>query len=241
VSSRDVAQTMLIGSAALLMAIALVLTLSRSGLLGLVVAAVLLAALLLRRAAVRRQGMALAFVAAVLVLPITWVGVDTLGSRFAARNMDGLDGRLGAWADAWRVARAFPIAGTGLNTYGTAMLFYQTSDPVHHYDAAHSDYLQLAAEGGLLVALPAATAFILLVITIGARTRLVAEHASEYWIRMGAIAGLIAMAVQELTDFSLQIPANAVLFAVVGGIALRVTDRREARANPELDRFEQPC
>lgn len=228
-SSRDVAQTMLIGSAVLLMAIALVLTLSRSGLLGLVVAAVLLAALLLCRAGLRRQGIALAFLTTVLVLPITWVGVDTLEARFTARNMVGLDGRLGAWADAWRVARAFPLAGTGLNTYGTAMLFYQTSDPVHHYDAAHSDYLQLAAEGGLLVAVPAAMTLILLVITIGARTRSISEHASEYWIRMGAIAGLIAIAAQELTDFSLQIPANAVLFAVVGGIALRVptSEKRE--------------
>lgn len=47
-----------------------------------------------------------------------------------------------------------PTRGTGLNTYGVSTLFYQTSVPGQHLREAHNDYLQLAAEGGLLLGVP---------------------------------------------------------------------------------------
>lgn len=43
---------------------------------------------------------------------------------------------------------------------------------------------------------------------------------TAYWIRVGAVTGLIAISLQEAVDFSLQIPANAALFAVLCGIVL---------------------
>jgi hypothetical protein len=43
---------------------------------------------------------------------------------------------------------------------------------------------------------------------------------SSYWIRIGAVTGLAAIALQETVEFSLQMPGNAALFAVLCGIAL---------------------
>lgn len=40
------------------------------------------------------------------------------------------------------------------------------------------------------------------------------------WIRIGAVTGLLAIAIQEAGDFSLQMPANAALFCVLIAIAL---------------------
>src|SRR4029453_14876969 len=40
------------------------------------------------------------------------------------------------------------------------------------------------------------------------------------WLRAGAVASLIAIAFQETVEFSLQMPGNAALFAVVCAIAL---------------------
>ena len=220
-ASADANQTVLVGFAVFVMAIALVLTLSRSAIVAFVGAIGLSAVLISRDSGPRERRTALAFVALVLLMPIAWVGVDVVGSRFATRDVADLDGRLNTWADAWRIVRAFPLAGTGLNTYGTVTLFYQTTDLTHYYDAAHNDYLQLAAEGGLLVAVPAVAALTFLVLTIRSRLREISSHASEYWIRVGAMTGLLAIGVQELSDFSLQNPANAVLFSVLGGIALR--------------------
>jgi hypothetical protein len=44
-------------------------------------------------------------------------------------------------------------------------------------------------------------------------------------VRAGATVGLVAIAVQELVDFSLQIPGNAVLFVVLAAIALHRPSR----------------
>jgi hypothetical protein len=52
------------------------------------------------------------------------------------------------------------------------------------------------------------------------RHRIREDVGSIWWIRAGAIVGLVAIAFQALFDFSLQMPGNAVLFTVVAGIAL---------------------
>jgi hypothetical protein len=62
-----------------------------------------------------------------------------------------------------------------------------------------------------------------------------------WWIRMGAVAGICGMAVQELTEFSLQIPGVALLFATCVAMAIHepapivspAPSRRPRRA-PEL-------
>ena len=51
---------------------------------------------------------------------------------------------------------------------------------------------------------------------------------STYWIRGGAVIGLLAIALQETVEFSLQMPGNAVLFAVLCGIALHRSPARRA-------------
>ena len=52
---------------------------------------------------------------------------------------------------------------------------------------------------------------------------------TTYWIRVGAVMGLTAIALQETVDFSLQMPGNAALFAVLCGIALHTTPERRPR------------
>jgi hypothetical protein len=43
---------------------------------------------------------------------------------------------------------------------------------------------------------------------------------ATFWLRAGATAGLIGIAAQSLFDFSLQMPGNAMMFAVLLAIAL---------------------
>ena len=107
-----------------------------------------------------------------------------------------------------------------------ATLFYQTSVPGFHLREAHNDYLQLAAEGGLLLGAPIVCAVAALVREI--RVRFVDSSGSSYWIRLGAVTGLGAIALQSTVEFSLQMPGNAALCAVLCGIALH-RDPRSAR------------
>jgi hypothetical protein len=43
---------------------------------------------------------------------------------------------------------------------------------------------------------------------------------STYWLRVGAVIALLGIAVQAFVEFSLQMPGNAALFAVIAAIAL---------------------
>ncbi len=96
----------------------------------------------------------LGYLILLVALPTAWVGIDIIGPRFSAADWGDVNGRRGAWSDAAAIASKFPLVGTGLNTYGVATVLYQRHDLDHHYNEAHNDYLQLAAEGGALVLAP---------------------------------------------------------------------------------------
>ena len=53
------------------------------------------------------------------------------------------------------------------------------------------------------------------------RFRAASGHSSDYLIRAGALTGIVAIALQEAVDFSLQMPGNAVLFVVLLALAIR--------------------
>jgi len=143
-----------------------------------------------------------------------------VSDRFALRVDDSIRLRREIWGVTARIIHDFPLTGTGLNTFGIATLAYQVAHTDMHFAEAHNDYLQLAAEGGVLLTAPALVA---LVFTTRAVWRRFAAHDSRggsFWPRLGAVTGLIAIALQSFVDFSLQMPGTAVLFVVFLAVAL---------------------
>jgi O-antigen ligase len=126
---------------------------------------------------------------------------------------------------------AFAVTGTGVNTYPVAARFYQRHDMDRFFGEAHNDYLQLLAEGGLVVAVPAAICLGLLIVEISRRARKDLPSSTSWWLRRGAVTGLVAIALQETVEFSLQMPGNAALFAVLCAIALH----RGHSVRPDLE------
>jgi O-antigen ligase len=227
--SPDASKLVLLAAGATVMALSLVLTMSRSGIAAIALAIVIMGGFVVRHQRTGRRAVAIAYLLVLVVAVGAWAGVDAIASSFARADWNTFDNRRGAWADAIGIASKFPATGTGLNTYGVATLFYQQHDLSKHFDEAHNDYLQLVAEGGLLLSIPAALcvgSFILAV-----RRRFIEETStSAYWLRVGAVTGLTAIALQETVDFSLQVPGNAALFAVMCAIALRSSPRRHDSA-----------
>jgi O-antigen ligase len=205
--------------AVLLMAASLLMTKSRSGVAGLIAAAVILSVTAGRRFGSARAGLAaLVSVGALLLIVFTLAGGD-----FAARisnQMDGTTLRKSIWSDSATIVRDFPVAGTGLNTFGTAMIRYQTTQNDQHFQEAHNDYLQVLVEGGMLVAIPALAAFLLIARAVYRRFSAHDDEPLMYWIRAGATTGLVAILAQALVEFSLQMPGNAVMAVVLLAIAL---------------------
>jgi O-antigen ligase len=209
---------------------ALVASMSRGGILSFA-AALALASTALRR---RRQGLPAGVLALLLVLPLAWFGLDRLGERFR-RVPRGEVGRTAVWRHAVASMSGTWITGAGLNTFRAAVsrvlplampegappwpgevamalpaqlhIGYRT--PVglpgwQWYEEAHNDYVQLAVEMGAVGA----------VLAIWALARL-AGRLREPWLA----AAVVGILVHSAVDFSLQIPAVAVLFVVVCAFA----------------------
>jgi O-antigen ligase len=204
--------------------VSLVWTMSRSAMVGFGGAVVAFAWLAVhrRRLGKKRRTAAVSALATAVLAAVLWRGPATLFAWF--QNERDLVGRLATWRDGTEIIRDFPVFGTGLNTFSDAMLFYQTGNSGLHMAQAHNDYVQLAAEGGLLVVLPSVVAVVLLARAIRRNLRAARPESRGYWIRAGAAIGLLGVAIQEVFEFSLQIPANAFLFATLAAVALAHVD-----------------
>lgn len=202
-----------------LMLAALTATLSRSGISSLAVAAALAAYLRsLRRPRERARAHVVAALAGVIfVVAIGRIDPLAVGARFASTRASAA-GRLTIWRDTVPVVRDFWLTGTGAGTYETAMLVYQRSSPGVRFNQAHNQYLQWAAEGGLLLMVPAAIA--LWLFARAAARRLAADRSAMFWVRGGALCGLAAVAAQSIWETGLTVPANAVLAALSAAIVL---------------------
>ncbi len=224
-ASPDANRLILIGAAAILMALSLVLTMSRSGMTAFVLSLVLVGWFVVRSLQSGwRKAAAIVYLMLMAAVVIGWTGADRIVTRFSTTASEFKE-RQGAWEDALTIASAFPVSGTGLGTYGVATLFYQQHNLTRHYAQAHNDYLQLLAEGGALLAIPAAFVILALVLATIRRARETDAGSTSYWLRAGAITAIVAIALQESVDFSLQMPGNAALFAMVCAIAVHRAPR----------------
>ena len=219
----------LAGFAACAMGLSLVLTLSRSGIIAFGVAVAGAALVASRHRSWTRRALWLTGLVFGFGLIITWAGVDLVADRFGQHDTTALSGRLEIWRDTARIVRDFWLTGTGLNTYGVATLIYPIGLPGLHVREAHNEYLQLAAEGGLLLCLPILAA--LAAFAVEVRSRFRTSSRATYWIRLGAVTGIFAVAVQSTVEFSLQMPGNAALFATLCGIALHQPGPAQGRGH----------
>jgi O-antigen ligase len=153
---------------------------------------------------------------AVLLFAALWVNREGLVARLDTTLSGGV-GRPVIWAETLPLVRDFWPAGTGIGTYGESMLRYQRTRTGTLFNQAHNEYLQLVAEGGLLVTLPAAVALWQWVLVARRRLR---DPDDRFWIRAGAMAGICGLAVQSVFETGLRMPANALLFALLAAIVI---------------------
>jgi hypothetical protein len=201
------------------MASGVFLSVSRSALAGLVCGLVICARgdrKLLRRTVL--WPIALAFLVPVVLGGAMFAGgVSGRVERMLSSATPELLSRTTIWRETMPALQDFWPAGSGAGTYSTTMLLYQASfRPTVYFSQAHNHYLHLAVEGGVLLVVP--VALLLVAFVRLARRRLTCERYDLYWIRRGAAAGLVGIAVQSLWETGLRMPANAILAAVLAAI-----------------------
>jgi O-antigen ligase len=215
------------------MLVGLAAALSRSAILGLAAAAI--AAKLLTRGRVESEPtntgpiVVVAGLLAAMFL-LTTVDVEQWFQRLNSTLSQTNTSRLTIWRETLPVFRDFWLTGPGAGTYSMVMLLYQQSvvpmphlRSFAHFNQAHSHYMQVLAEGGLLLTLPVVVA---IAAFVGAtREALHRDRGEALWIRVGATAALVAIATQSIWETALRMPGNALLCAALAGIVLHRRDQ----------------
>jgi O-antigen ligase len=191
---------------------------SRSAMVGLVAAGAFVALVAPPSQDGRRSTMwtgALALAAAFAV--IAYADLDRLLSRVEETRSMGLAQRVAIWRDTLGIIRDFPLTGAGAGNFATAMRLYQSTDRMYFWNEAHNGYLQVAAEGGLLLAAPVLVALAAL---WSAAVRELKRADSVRWMRVGGAAALAGVAVQSIWETGLTLPGNSMLAAAAAAILL---------------------
>jgi O-antigen ligase len=211
----------------LILLLAAVLSLSRTGILSSLVTLFFVGIL----AGLRRQGARqvwLLGMAALLVSVLAygaWIGLGPALTRFEQVKEPGYlttEGRVGMWKDSLQLIRHYPIVGSGLGTFGVAYRRYQTALVTYYVDHAHEDYLEYAAETGV----PGAALLFLSILWLWGRmivSFLTDSRRFRSSILLGCIGATTAILIHSFMDFNLHIPANALIFAAILGIGYKAS------------------
>ncbi|MHA3771141.1 O-antigen ligase family protein [Verrucomicrobiota bacterium sgz303538] len=218
---------------------------SRGGYLSVVgsfIAFAVLSLYAVRKVRPRRFGLALAATVALVVLSlvggITMMNqsptlrhrVDLLWKQFEPKGQK--DVRIYNWQAALDQFRGEPVWGTGAGSHLYYARLYRRpqiqADPIH----AHSDYLELIAEYGLVGGVGMAV-FLFFHIQSGMRgLKWTVENEMrdlDIWeparnnslaLYIGALSAIAAYLVHSVMDFNLHIPGNALLFAFIFGVII---------------------
>jgi len=206
----------------------LVMTLSRSGVIGLGAASFYGWYVGKDRLRIERTNLpaVLALVGSALLIAVLFVDISGWSTRIEeSLSVTGDRNRITIWRESMPVVRDFWLTGTGAGTYSDAMTKYQQTrvwvgsmSRWAHFNNAHSHYVQVLAEGGLLLVTPV---LIALGAALSLGRRAVRDDKGEMqWARIGAAGGLIGIAVQSIWETSLVMPANAILCGAVAGLLL---------------------
>ncbi len=166
------------------------------------------------RAALRRSRAWL--IAVALLLPtalLLWQQVRAPGERFVSERSDlaTLGGRVPVWRASLGMIPDHWAIGAGLGTFESAFESYRPPTVVGGWDHAHNDWIESLVEGGPIVFLAGAT---LLFLALLRRPGGGSTGRGEDLGRAAASAAVVAIAVFSFADFSLRIPAVALLLAV---------------------------
>lgn len=237
--------------ALVLMAIAILLTGSRGGVISLlgVVGFVLLTNRLRndknenediskdkKRARFRRN---LAFVGGVLGGVIILIGAVLMlggdaslmrGVGFTGQE-DASSGRLHFWSVALQIFKDYPILGAGLDSFGTAFPRYDSWNGNLRVEQAHNDYLQILADAGIL-GFACVVAFVYLLFKQGFQ-KIGAEHSHfRRSVIVGSLAGCFGILIHSFFDFPLRTSSNAfffLLFAVFVTTSVHFSKKSRSR------------
>jgi O-antigen ligase len=246
--------------AVLLMAVALIMTNSRGGLISLVAEILFVIVIagpgtghreqsrtsFLMRTAAMRVAMALGLGIILFFSALAIGGPGVFGRLLGTVNSaDPTTGRAHFWNVTLDVIKNHPILGSGLGSFSVIYTRYDSGNGLYRLEQAHNDYLQTLADGGIVGGL-LGLSFLIILFGRGFARR-ATDDKFRSGVATGALAGCFAVLVHSAFDFTLHTTANALLFLVLAAMATldrRVdegTGRRRRRRRSKTPEIESPA
>lgn len=222
--------------AAAMMAIALVLTNSRGGMLSMVaeIFFLVLAASVVRRrgrsedepssiasrarAAAARIALGFAMVGAVFIGVLYFGGEESLTRLVGSVGTDDpTTGRAHFWRGTLEIIKDNPLLGVGLGAFSAAYPRYDTASGAYRLEQAHNDYLQILSDAGIVGGLLGIIFIVALFLMAFRRMQSMDKY--RRGVALGALTGCVGVLVHSFFDFTLHTTANALLFLVLAALA----------------------
>ncbi len=253
----DKEKRILYGFVAGLMAVALVMTASRGGIISLVAEVIFFAIVTAiwrkpseegqRRRTSRLKSVAMRAGLAAALLVSLFFGVLLLGGEMSINRLivdsvntnDPTTGRAHFWSVTLQIIQAHPFVGTGLGAFGVVYTRFDSRNGLFRLEQAHNDYLQVLSDGGIIGA-ALALAFVALLF-YRAFVRAGSRDDFRRGVALASLGGCFAVLVHSFFDFTLHTTSNALLFLVLAAMATlngRVEDaprRRKRRRSSSSD------
>jgi O-antigen ligase len=201
-----------------LMATSLILSGSRGGLVAFLTQVILLVIISSRAKGPKRLiltgSLSIALVAAAIG-GAAFVGGETSLTRISdtAGSGDVSSNRTQIWAATLEIVRDHWLLGVGVGAFPQAYTRYDKTGGLERVEQAHNDYLQLAADAGI-IGLAVGILFIVAFVA-AARRGINADNNLRRGIALGACAGCAGVLVHSLFDFVLHITAVSVMFSLL--------------------------
>ncbi len=126
-------------------------------------------------------------------------------------------GRIKIWGAVVEMIEDYPVLGIGPGNFSTVFTQYLPPAENRHF-YAHNDYIQSAAEIGLISIV--IIAWMIAAVYRRGFKKLKNQSRLVRGVTIGALSGITAILVHSMLDFNLHIPANALLFTVLVALAV---------------------
>jgi len=229
-SSRSARRLWLLVATISIGAATVFISLTRGGMVSMLIAAAFTIVLLISRRSLAGRGWIMVVMAFLAFTCILYLGFDAVYDRFATL------GDLSEYGNRWQILKdlvasfgQFPVLGTGLGTHSLVYPMFQTINTTALFTHAENEYAQTMEETGL-VGLVTLTIFAICVWSGYARN----IRSTKLPIRSAAYGlgfGLVAILIHSLSDFGQHLPANAFLTVIFCALLVSLTGQKKEKTS----------
>lgn len=227
---------LLLGTGAVLMAVSILFSISRGGIITLSLAFLFFTLFSARTTENSRTRWAIVITVLVVVM-ISWLGWQPIIEKFDRIWKDAelnTSGRLPVLLDSINLFQRFPVFGTGFGTFIQVYPSVRTVPGGSIFDHAHNDYIELLATSGV-VGFVLCSWFLLAVFSHAVGMLIRRRDRYAILVTSAALTGVLALLFHSLVDFQVYNGANGLYLFFLCGLAIAAAGTRlHFRSRPTL-------